>query len=186
MKRLIIILMLAGTAFLLLSSIACIKGATSEELKASMEVTDVETKWTSKYYQPWPPRLILVPVLSFRVKNLTSKPLTYINFNVVFRFKEDNENLGDSFLAAIRGTPVLPGEKSDVITLKSNFGVDGKNLNSFKSNPRWKIVEARLFTSSRGSSYIQIGEYQISQTIDFKEPEPVHMGEEKKEAKEKK
>ncbi len=164
--------------------VGCGKSMSPAELKATMQIVDVDTMWVSKFYQPWPPRLILVPAFSFRVKNVSSRPLSYINFNAVFRFKADNENLGDCFLAAIRGKPVLPGEMSDLITLKSNFGVEAKNVNSFKDNPRWRIVVARMFVSSRGSQPVPMGDFQISQRIDFKEPEAVHMGE-KPGAKEK-
>jgi hypothetical protein len=168
-----------------LSQTACGRSMSPDQLKASMQITDLETKWASKFYQPWPPRLILVPVLQFRIKNVSDRPLTYVNFNVVFRFKADNENFGDCFLAAIRGTPVAPGEKSDVITLKSNFGVEARNVNSFKDNPRWRIAVAKVFSTSRGSQPVLLGEYQISQKIDFKEPEAVHMGEKPGAIKEK-
>jgi len=144
----------------------------AEELKNSIEIVDVETKWVKKYYQPWPPRLILVPAISFRVKNITDKPLKYINFNANFRFKDDYENLGDAFLAAIRGDPIMPGESSSVITLKSNYGVEGKSLDSFKNNPQWKIVFVKLFAQSKGS-IVEIGKWEVSRKIDFKEPEPV-------------
>jgi hypothetical protein len=185
MARRTSISIILAVMILCLFEASCIKSVSPAELKASMQIVDVDTMWVSKYYQPWPPRLILVPALSFRVKNVSSKPLSYINFNAVFRFKADNENLGDCFLAAIRRKAVLPGETSDLITLRSNFGVDGRNLNSFKDNPRWRIVVARLFASSRGSQPIALGDFQISQRIDFKEPEAVHMGEKPGAAKEK-
>ncbi len=146
---------------------------TPEELEASIEVMDVETKWVDKYYQPWPPKLILVPAISFRIKNLTDKPLKYVNFNANFRFFDDYENLGDAFLAAIRNVPVEPGEKSDTILLKSNYGVEGKSLASFENNSRWKLVTVKLFAQSRGSQFITLGEWDVSRKIDFKEPEPV-------------
>ncbi len=146
---------------------------TPEELEASIEVMEVETKWVEKYYQPWPPKLILVPSISFRIKNLTDKPLKYVNFNANFRFMDDYENLGDSFLAGIRGVPVQPGEKSDIIFLKSNYGVEGKSLTSFENNSRWKLVRVKLFAQSKGSQFIDLGEWDISRKIDFKEPEPV-------------
>lgn len=155
----------------------------SKELKNSIEIIDVKTKWVSKYYQPWPPKLILVPTISFKVKNLTDKPLNYINFNANFRFKDDYENLGDCFLAAIRGEPIMPGKVSHRILLKSNYGVEGKSLHSFKSNPFWKIVFAKLFVQSKGSQYVLLGQWEVSQKIDFKEPKPVGL--EKKEKKEK-
>ena len=146
---------------------------TPEELEASIKVLDVETKWVDKYYQPWPPKLILVPTISFKIKNMTDKPLKYVNFNANFRFIDDYENLGDSFLAAIRNVPVGPGEESDTITLKSNYGVEGKSLTSFENNARWKLVTVKLFAQSKGSHFITLGEWDISRKIDFKEPEPV-------------
>lgn len=151
---------------------AC-KKMTTEELKNSMEIIDVETKWVSKEYRAWPPKLVLVPVLSFRVKNISDKPLTYVNFNAIFKFKDDPKNLGDNFMAAIRKKPVMPGEVSQVITLKSNFGVEGKTLDSFKNNPYWKPVIVRLYARSFGSEFILLGEWEVSKTIDFKEDEPV-------------
>lgn len=164
---------LALTLALLLPWLTACQSISPEELKNSVEIVDVETKWVAKAYQPWPPKLILVPAISFRVKNVSSKPLNYINFNAIFKFKDDKENLGDNFLAAIRKDPVPPGEKSHIITLKSNFGVEGKTLASFKDNPHWKPVICRLFIQSKGSPHILLGEYDISRTIDFKEPEPV-------------
>ena len=158
---------------LLHSNCGMLETMSAEELKASIEIVDVETKWMSKYYQPWPPKLILVPVISFRVKNISKKPLRYINFNANFRFRADHENLGDCFLAAIRSKPILPGEKSEVIVLKSNYGIEGKNLASFKDNPGWRVVFVKLFAQSKGSQYAELGTWEVAQVIDFKEPEEV-------------
>jgi len=149
------------------------KTMSSDELKASVEVLDYTSTWVAKYYQPWPERLILVPQISFRIKNIGPKPLNYINFNAVYNFKGDPENLGDGFLAAIRGKAVPSGETSDLITLKSDFGVDGKNLAGIRDNPEWKQAEVRLFASSKGSAPALLGVYDVSRDIDFKEPEPV-------------
>jgi hypothetical protein len=149
------------------------KSMSSEELKNSLEILDYQSVWVSKYYQPWPPRLILVPQISFRVKNIGAKPLNYVNFNAVYNFKGDPENFGDAFLAAIRGQAVPPGETSPVITLKSNLGVDGKNLAGIRDNPAWKQAEIRLFASSKGSMPVLLGVFDVSRDIDFKEPEPV-------------
>ena len=152
---------------------ACVKSMSPDELKASIEIVDVQSQWVAKTYEPWPPKLILVPRISFRVKNNSAKPLNYINFNAIFKFRDDQENLGDNFLAAIRKTPVPPGGLSEVITLTSNFGVEGKSLASFQDNPQWRTVICRLFVQSKGSIHVPLGEFEISRTIDFKEPEPV-------------
>lgn len=180
MRRPLFLSMLALVILAMMSLSAC-KSISSEELKASVEIVDVQTKWVEKTYQPWPPKLTLVPTLSFRVKNVGDKPLNYLNFNAIFKFKDEQENLGDNFLAAIRKEPVEPGGTSPVITLKSNFGVEGKSLASFKDNPQWKPVVCKLFIQSKGSPHILLGEYDVSREIDFKEPEPVGM--DKKEEK---
>jgi len=159
----------------------CTRPPSAEELRSSIEIVDMETKWVAKAYQPWPPKLVLVPCISFRVKNVSSKPINYLNFNAIFKFKGETENLGDAFLAAIRKEPIMPGQVSDVITMKSNYGVEGKSLDTFKDNPYWKPVVVRLFVQSKGSIHVPLGEWDVSRTIDFKEPEPVGMGEVKKE-----
>ncbi len=185
MKRFGVLLIFAVIALLMTSSFSCkpgIKKALAlEELKSSIEVLDVETKWVDKYYQPWPPKLTIVPTISFRVKNLSEKPLKFVYFNAIFRLKDEQEISGDAFLAAIRNVPVEPGEKSDTIFLKSNYGVKGKSLASFEDNPFWKTVMVKLFVKFKGSNYIPFGEWEISRKIDFKEPEPV--GEKKTEIK---
>jgi hypothetical protein len=176
MKRyafLLVIFILAAALVFVLQKAGLWKTITAKDLEATIEIVDVRTSWVDKYYQPWPPRLILVPSISFRVKNIADKPIKYINFNANFRFQDDYENLGDAFLAAIRGESIPPGETSEVIHLKSNYGVEGKSLASFKNNPQWKIVMVKLFAQSQGSQFLPLGQWEISRKIDFKEPEPV-------------
>jgi hypothetical protein len=144
-----------------------------QELKASIEITNIETKWVSKAYQPWPPRLILIPQFSFRAKNVGSKPLTYVFFNAVYNFKGDRENFGDSYRAGIRGKAVGPGETSERIDMPSDFGVDGKDLKTIQNSPHWRQAEVRLFAQSKGSPPVLLGVYDVSRFIDFKEPEPI-------------
>lgn len=176
MKRygfLFIILAAAALIVFGLQKLGVMTSMTAEDLGEAIEIMDVKTSWVDKYYQPWPPRLILVPSISFRVKNKTKKPLRYINFNANFRFRDDFENLGDSFLAAIRSDPIPPSGVSDPIHLKCNYGVEGKTLASFQNNPHWKVVIVKLFAQSSGSQFLPLGEWEISKNIDFKEPEPV-------------
>jgi hypothetical protein len=171
MKRTVLPVIVLGV--LTLAVLPGCKTMSSDELKASVEVTDYSSAWVSKYYQPWPERLILVPQISFRIKNISARPLTYVNFNAVYNFKGDPENFGDAFMAAIRGKAIPPGGASDLIVLKSNLGVDGKNLAGIRDNPQWKQAEVRLFASSKGSTPVLLGVFDVSRDIDFKEPEPV-------------
>lgn len=184
MKKVILAILIIFIPFtLIIFHSGCTTPPSPQELKTSMKILDVKTKWVQKEYQPWPPKLVLVPAISFQIKNVSDKPLTYINFNAIFRLRGESENLGDCFLAAIRGEPVNPGETSDRILLKSNFGVEGNSVEHFKSNPQWKTAIVKLFAQSKGSSYVLLGEWEVSRKIDFKPPEPVEIKKKQKEKK---
>lgn len=172
MKKTASFLLLAGVILAGMSQFSC-KSTPIEELKKSIELVDIQTKWVSKYYQPWPPRLILVPVVSFKIKNAGAKPLQHVFVNAIFQFKGDPENLGDQYLAVLRKNAVATGETSELITLKSNFGVEGKSLSSFKDHPLWKPTNVKIYVRLEGEKVFMVGEYPVSRIIDFKEPEPV-------------
>jgi len=157
------------------------KAPSDAEIKSVIEITDVETKWVMKEYRQWPnPKLILVPAVTYKIKNKSLEPLHHVNINAIFKEKGATVNLGDSFYAAVRGTPVPPGGLSPALTQKSNFGAEGKNLDHFKLTIGWKSYVVRLFAQWKGSKPVVLGEWPVSNTIDFKEPEPVHMGKETK------
>jgi len=157
---------------------AC-QAPTAEEIKASMELVDVQTKWVMKEYRQWPnPMLKIVPVVSFRVKNISSLPLKYVNFNAVFKEKGAVENVGDNFLAAIRKDPIPPGGMSPTITLKSNFGVEGRDKGDIERNPFWKPWIVKVF-AVKASRHVPMGEWDMSRFIDFEEDKAVLQGEPK-------
>lgn len=157
-----------------------------EELKASIELVDIDTRWEKKLYQPWPPKLILVPAISFKIKNIGEQPLSFIYCNGIFKIIDENKNLGDNFVAGIGRKPVQPGETSDTISLQSFQGVEGKNIKDFQTNPGWRPVEVKVFVKHKGSQYILIGQYEISKKINFTEPAPPEPPETKKKEEEKK
>ncbi|MBC8358975.1 MAG: hypothetical protein ISS41_08650 [Candidatus Aminicenantes bacterium] len=174
MKRvsLIIIVSLAVSVLAVIQT-GCKKPPTIEELQASVEIIDIETKWVKKIYKPWPPKLTLAPAISFRAKNISNEPLKYVFFNAIFWQKGDKENLGDNLQIGIGKKPLMPGEVSDTLLMKSNFGVEGKLLADFKNNPAWKTTLVKLFIKSKGSQYALLGQWEVSRKIDFKEPERV-------------
>jgi hypothetical protein len=161
---------LAAAAVIVIFGQTGCKSMNDEEVKASIEVTDVSTNWVMKEYRQWPnPKLTLVPTVTFRIHNLTGETLKYINFNAIFREENAIENLGDQFKAVIRDEGIPPNDYSPVITLKSNFGVAGTTLESFKNNPLWRTYDVRLFAQMGGSRHVPMGEWKVSRDIDFKE-----------------
>lgn len=156
-----------------LGPVACLKAPTAAEVKAMMDITDVTTQWVAKAYTPWPPRLILVPTISLRVKNIMTKPLKFIDINAVFAFKGDPQNLGENFRIVIDSQPIRPAEKTKIFTFISPYGFDGRNLTFIKNHPWWnsKVVEVKIFANTKGSGPVLLSTWMMSKDIDFKEPE---------------
>lgn len=168
----------AAAALAVLSALllAACKTPSIDQVKASLEVVNLQTKWVVKEYKQWPqPKLVLVPQVQFQVRNKTAEPLKYINFNGVFKKPGDSQNLGDNFLAAVRNEPIPPDGLSPVITLKSNFGREGRNLEQFKLFPMELEYDVRIYAQFGGSRHALLGEFPVSHDIDFKEDQPVHM-----------
>lgn len=152
---------------------ACGVVPTTEELKTYFEIIDFKSKWVKKHYSPWPEKLTLAPEISFQVKNLTDKSLKFVYFNAIFTLRGVKAVQGDALYSAMTKEPLMPGEVSDVITMRSNYGVEGKRLSDFKDNPAWEISSVKLFVKLKGSRYAQLGEWDISKDIDFKPDEPL-------------
>lgn len=171
-KTVFAIIPILATFVLALIQEGCMKAPSPEEIKASIEIMDVETKWVKKEYFPWPQKLILAPAISFRVKNLSEEPLRYVNFFANFRLRNESENLGDRFFPVFQSKPLMPEELSNVFLMACNFGFEGKNLADFKNNPAWKIADVKLFVRTKGSQPVLLGEWEVSRKIDFKEPKP--------------
>jgi hypothetical protein len=169
----------AGAALLAvlaaLTLTAC-KQPSIAQVQASLEVVNLQTKWVVKEYKQWPqPKLVLVPVAQFQVRNKSVEPLKNINFNAIFKKPDEKENRGDNFLATIRDQPILPGAESPVVVLKSNFGLEGRNLEHFKLYPKELTYVVKIFAQYGGSRPSLLGEFPVSGEIDFKPDAPVHM-----------
>jgi hypothetical protein len=167
---------LAGLAVLSTLLLTACKTPSIAQVQASLEVVNLQTKWVVKEYKQWPqPKLVLVPVAQFQVRNKSAEPLKNINFNAIFKKPGEQQNLGDNFLATIRDQPILPGADGPVVVLKSNFGREGRNLEQFKLYPAELRYDVRIYAQYGGSRPSLLGEFPVSGDIDFKADAPVHM-----------
>ncbi len=134
-----------------------------EQLKESIQILDIDTYWGEKYVRPW--ETVLVPVISFKVKNIGHEPLQYVSFNAVFRFKGEEQALGDCYLSAFR-KPLAPNAISERIVLKSNYGYKASSKSAFINNPAWKSTIVDIYVRSKGSGFAYLGRFDISKKIE--------------------
>lgn len=136
-----------------------------KDIANSIEIVDFKSKWVQRYGIVGPHEVLLVPAISFRVKNIGDKPLKYINFNAVFIRKPTGIKLGSAFIAGIRGKALKPGEVSDPIEMVSVAGYIASSLKAFIDNPFWEPVECKLFVN-KGEEFALIGVFDVEQRIE--------------------
>ncbi len=159
------LLIFAFLASLVLAFVLTLTETPIQDIAKSIEIVDIETKWVQRYGAVGPHEVLVVPYISFRVKNVGDKPLKYINFNAVFIRKPTGLKLGTAFIAGIRGKALKPGEVSDRIELISDAGYIASSLKAFKDNPFWEPVECKLFVN-KGESFALIGIFDVEQRIE--------------------
>lgn len=153
------------------------KSYDDQQIKDALEIVDMDTSWTMKEYRQWPnPKLTLVPTVTFKLRNKSNETLNFINANAIFKEFNSVENLGDCFRAVVRGEGLGPGQTTPPIVMKSNFGVAGTNLESFKTNPQWKTYYVKMFVQMGGPRHIPMGEWRVSRRIDFEEDKAAVKG----------
>ena len=142
------------------------EGMSSGEVKESIEIIGVDTKWVDK--EVTPEEVKIVPAITFKIKNVGKRPLQFMDLEAVFHFVETGAVHSDGMARILIDTPLNPGETSDEIVIKSLYGYSGQSRGSFyKNKDEWKQMEVKLFARAKGSGLVPVGEtYPVKQVIE--------------------
>lgn len=141
---------------------------TEAELKASLRIIDIDSRWIikEKVHSAEFKGLILVPKISFRLQNSGKKELKNVFFIGVFRFVETGKIIGEDGGAKI-SLPVLPGQVSERIEIIAPFGYRASSLESIKnSTSDWKNALVEIYVKARSTQMTFFQSYYISKRID--------------------
>jgi len=161
----ILLTIILGIVLLLFFYKTVVKESMStEEVAKSIQISWHDSKWVDK--KSLPSEVIIVPSIAFKVKNVGTKPLQYVNFEAVFLFEESGENLSDGFTPALK-EPLYPGQESQEIFIKSFYGSKASSKEAFIRNiTEWKKIKAKIFARTKNSGYALLGIFPISQRIE--------------------
>jgi hypothetical protein len=122
------------------AAIAAACGGPTVDLAQGLQVLDISTGWHDDGIVNGLNKL--VPRIDFRLKNVSDQPLVALQVNCVFRRMNETDELGSGFAVVTRSNPLNPGETSQPLSIKSNFGYTG-------SEPRADILKNSLFVDAR-------------------------------------
>jgi hypothetical protein len=137
------------------------------ELKAAVELFDISSQWVvnDKVNEEDFKGIILVPEVSFRIRNVGKKNLSYVFLLGVFRFMDSGKVIGEGYQMALRRA-LPPNRESVRITLTAGFGYRATSAAAFeKYKQDWRNSFCEIFVKSHNSGLTPLKTFYISRKI---------------------
>jgi len=98
-------------------------GLTADELKRSIQFFDISSQWIKKtdLKEDDFTGILMVPQISFRIRNNGKKEMSYISFLAVFRGLYEGRSMGEMLVTAFK-KPLKKGKESKKLVFSSNSG----------------------------------------------------------------
>ncbi|MCP4149265.1 MAG: hypothetical protein GY757_16070 [bacterium] len=143
---------------------ATVDAKSFERLGKSLQVTLLNSIWVDKLRSK--AKSIIVPSITFQVKNLGKEPMKVVYFKGIFLFRDNGEELGQG-LKLVMEKSLAPGEQTEEIFLQSELGYEATSKAAFIKNiQKWRKVDVKLFAKQKGYEYVLMGTYPIRQEIE--------------------
>ncbi len=163
-----------GFSILVLISLIVIKtkfmdeSISGEELKKSVKFFDISSRWIEKekIEDEDFKGIVMVPQISFRVRNTGKRTLKYISFLAVFRALYEGKSMGDSLITAFK-EPLLPEKESKMIVLNSDSGYRTPSKQVFKIMKKvWGKTVVEIYGRSSNSKLTYLKSFFIRQIVE--------------------
>jgi len=141
---------------------------TAEELKSSVEFFNISSQWIEKekIEDADFKGIVMVPQVSFQIRNTSEKVMKNIYILGVFRKLYVGKAMGEGFKIVMK-QGVLPGKASKKIIIDSAFGYRATSKANFKSGSiEWGKTLVELYIKSRRSKMFFIKSFYIRQIIE--------------------
>jgi hypothetical protein len=138
-----------------------------QQLKGAMEFFDISSQWVvnEKIADEDFSGIILVPEVSFRIRNVGRNDLSYVFLLGVFRFRDNGKFIGEGYRMTLRRA-LPPGGESAKITLKAGFGYRASSAEAFeKYKKNWRNSFCELFAKSHNSGLVPVKTFYVSRKI---------------------
>lgn len=139
-----------------------------EELKASMKIFNINSQWvvSEKLDTPDFKGIVLVPQISFQIRNIGKVNLRYVYFLGVFRLLNRPKPIGEGYRMALKKT-LEPGKESERIVLASRFGYRASSKQAFNKHSKdWRSSMVQIFVKSGASKLFFFKSFNIIRKIE--------------------
>ena len=141
---------------------------TGEELKSSIEFFDINSQWIVKQRIDTDDfkGVILVPQISFRVRNIGKQELKNVFLLGVFSFLDTGKTIGEGYKMIMK-EPLPPEGETKRVTLTAGFGYRASSERAFDKNKKdWRNTFVEIFARSRNSRLTFVKSFYIARKIE--------------------
>jgi hypothetical protein len=151
-----------GLAVLLLAAAAC---GPPVDLSKNLQLVDVTTGWFDVGVVNGQTKL--VPMVTFKLKNLSDQSLPVLQMNVLFHRVNNPAEWGAGFLSVTGSNGLAPGAVSESLSVKSNLGYTGSDQTRQEMMQNKVFVDAtvQLFAKYAATQWVKVGEYPVTRRL---------------------
>jgi len=128
------------------------------DLTKGLQVLDVTTGWFDAGIVDGQNKL--VPVVAFKLKNVSTQRLATLQVNALFRRVAEKDEWGSGFLTAAGSDGLAPGATTPTLTIKSQLGYKGPE-------PRQEMLQNSHFVDAKVELSAKYGSAQWARIGDF-------------------
>jgi hypothetical protein len=139
-----------------------------EVLQSSVEIFDISSHWVVKEEVDEPDfkGIVLVPEISFRIRNIGKIDFQYVLMIGVFRLQNSAKPIGEGYRMLFHD-PLAPGSESDRIVITSPFGYRATSKQAFDKNSRnWRSSLVEIYVKLPGFGMLPIKNFYIDRKIE--------------------
>jgi hypothetical protein len=161
MRGLRSLIAVAGLSAAVLSAQACGPGA---DVATAIQVLEVSSGWFDAGIVNGQNKL--VPTVTFKLKNVSDKPVTTLQANVLFHRVNSPEEWGSGFLKVAGSQGLAPGATTDPLTVKSDLGYTSEDPRAeMLKNSHFVDAKVRILAKAGSNYWHPLGEYQIERRL---------------------
>ena len=134
------------------------------DLTKGLQVLDVSTSWYDAGIVNGQNKL--VPVVSFKLKNVSDQTLVSLQINALFRRVGEKDEWGTGFLTAAGSGGLAPGTTTPVLTIRSQLGYTGTEpRQEMLQNSHFVDATVELAAKYGSTQWTRVGEFPVARKL---------------------
>jgi hypothetical protein len=151
----------AGLFAVALFTASCSPGA---DVATDIQLLDVTSGWYDAGIVNGQNKL--VPSVTFKLKNISDRPVTTLQANVLFHRVNSPEEWGSGFLKIAGSEGLQAGATTDPLTVRSDLGYTGTETRAdMLKNSQFVDAKVRILAKAGSNYWHPLGEYQIERKL---------------------